>query len=147
MVRNHVTTFSANGRIPNDKKIWCGIRSEDIPRKHQDFLFRIIHGAYKIGDYWSKIPNYGDRGICKLCGCTESMEHILLECKTQERKIIWKVAENFFKQKYDTWTTPTLGMIIGALLVSIMKDGKPHKGTSRLLRRTLLESAWLIWVL
>jgi hypothetical protein len=73
--------------------------SKDIAQKHQDFIFKILRGAYKIGEYWSRIKNYKERGVCKICDVVELMEHILFECKANSNNIIWGKAKEFFSQK------------------------------------------------
>ncbi|KAJ8581191.1 hypothetical protein M405DRAFT_698110, partial [Rhizopogon salebrosus TDB-379] len=56
----------------------------------QGFTWKSFHGAYKIGEYWSLIPNYECRGDCDLCGDMENMQHILIECQISTAvKTIW----------------------------------------------------------
>ncbi|KAG1871706.1 hypothetical protein F4604DRAFT_1582993, partial [Suillus subluteus] len=44
------------------------------------FLSKCLHGTYKIGEFWDKIPHCEIRGQCSLCNSPENMEHILLDC-------------------------------------------------------------------
>ncbi|KAG2339349.1 hypothetical protein BDR05DRAFT_968082, partial [Suillus weaverae] len=38
----------------------------DTPRNIRSFLWKCLHGAYKIGDFWDKILHYEHRGSCGL---------------------------------------------------------------------------------
>ncbi|KAG1889237.1 hypothetical protein F4604DRAFT_1507934, partial [Suillus subluteus] len=62
---------------PSETQIWKSIRDIDIPKGIRGFLWKNLHGAYRLGDFWLNIPNFEQRGTCKLCGGIESMEHIL----------------------------------------------------------------------
>ena len=85
---------------PTEKKIWVGLKDREIRRPIADFLWKQLHGRLKIGDYWKKIPGYEERSQCKECNTTETMDHILLDCKAEGREEIWEKAEKL-------WNTTT----------------------------------------
>ena len=79
-----ITRYEVNeisGKTPIDSQIWKSIRDRDIPKSIQSFLWKSIHNAYKIGNFWTKIPEYEHRANCCLCGEVENMDHILVECQ------------------------------------------------------------------
>ncbi|KAL6306804.1 hypothetical protein BKA93DRAFT_728870 [Sparassis latifolia] len=66
--------------LPSDATIWHSIRSRDISRPIQDFLWKCLHGALHCGNFWDNIPGYEERASCLTCGGLESIEHILTKC-------------------------------------------------------------------
>lgn len=46
------------GHLENDAAIWKGCRNKDFPRKIQQFLYKAMHNAYRIGEFWTNIPTY-----------------------------------------------------------------------------------------
>ena len=92
------------------------IRHKDISRNISDFLWRTLHQSQRVGRYWRHIPNYEQRSMCELCDEEESMDHILTECNSPERRLIWGMAESAWRKKHHTWPEPHLGNIIGAPL-------------------------------
>ena len=76
-----LATFVADLRFePTAESVWRSIRSPDLARSRRDFLWKLLHGAYRVGGYWENVPSFGHRAVCAVCGVTETMEHILLEC-------------------------------------------------------------------
>ena len=49
------------GETPTDEAIWKSLRHKDITKKIQDFLWKQIHGIYKLGNFWTHIPGLKDR--------------------------------------------------------------------------------------
>lgn len=47
---------SITGHLETDVNIWQGCRNKDIPRNIQQFIFKAIHSAHRIGDYWTTSP-------------------------------------------------------------------------------------------
>ncbi|KAG6325919.1 hypothetical protein ID866_13170, partial [Astraeus odoratus] len=39
-------------QTPMASCVWKSIRSRDIPKQIRNFLWKGIHGKYKIGSYW-----------------------------------------------------------------------------------------------
>lgn len=137
---------AASGRPPTDAAIWKSIRDKDISRNISDFLWKSIHGAYKVGKYWANIPGAQSREQCPVCRCEDSMEHILTECSAPGQEIIWQLASDLWKHKWPVWPKPSLGLILGCAAVSFEgTSGRPASGPNRLFRIIISESAHLIW--
>ncbi|KAG1847422.1 hypothetical protein F4604DRAFT_1591691, partial [Suillus subluteus] len=143
------------GRLENDEGVWTGSRNKDIQKNIRQFLFKAIHGALRVGDYWTNIPIYEHRAKCTHCqNESENLEHILLECNKNASSVIWKLAKNTWPTKYGPWPQITLGTILGCGNIKLsprrnndQQQEKPEKGPSRLMRIILTESAHLIWTL
>ncbi|KAG1772990.1 hypothetical protein EV702DRAFT_1181209 [Suillus placidus] len=113
------------------------------------FLWKSLHSAYKIGEFWDKILHYENRGKCGLCSLPESMDHILLECDASSAsRVIWKVAKDLWLKRENSWPDICFGSILGCNLITVRdSDGKEKVGATRLLKILILESAHLIWKL
>jgi hypothetical protein len=138
-----------NGVTPTDPQIWKSIRNKDLPKSIQGFLWKTIHNAFKIGNFWTKIPEYEQRANCSLCGEVEDMDHILVDCPNSlPCKIIWNLAKMVWEMKGEKWEKMTFGKIMGCNLLSLKNQkGKPKKGKNRLYTIIISESAFLIWKL
>jgi hypothetical protein len=122
-------------------------------------LFKTIHEVYRIGAFWSHIQARAPREFCTTCGSTESMEHILIDCRSQPVRQIWNLAKNIWPHRDIPWPEISLGTILGCGCLSahqtanpreINRDQRPNallKGATRLLQILISESAHLIWVL
>lgn len=84
------------GKMPSPEHVWMSIRDRDTPKSIRGFLWKSLHGTYKIGDFWDKIPNYEQRGQSGLCHSPETMEHILLECGSLASRSIWWAASDLW---------------------------------------------------
>ncbi|KAF9234528.1 hypothetical protein BU15DRAFT_52534 [Melanogaster broomeanus] len=138
-----------SGTTPTEPQIWNSLRDRDIPRAIRNFLWKVLHNAYKIGEYWQLMANYELRGSCHLCGETETMEHILLECdKSVAITTIWQLSKDLWQKRETTWPTITFGTVMGSQLV-MFRDGRNKKieGKTRLFRILVTEAAHLIWKL
>ncbi len=61
LINLNVTRWAAhslNGKLPTDEQIWRALRHRNLTKKILNFFWRIMHGAYKVGEYWEHIPNY-----------------------------------------------------------------------------------------
>ncbi len=77
------------------------------------------------------------------CGKVEDFSHILTECESPGRSIIWDLAGELWEKKQNIpWNTPTLGLILGCGLARIAPAGD-----KRLWKIIIAESAYLIWFL
>ncbi|KIO13785.1 hypothetical protein M404DRAFT_943494 [Pisolithus tinctorius Marx 270] len=136
------------GSTPQAADLWKSIRDKDIPVKVCNFLWKCLHGCYKISEYWLKIPSYETRGLCLLCGEIESMSHILIECPHSPFiATIWPLAECLWSMCGSNWPTLSFGIILGASCTDFHHNGKKLKGDNRLFKTLALESAHLIWKL
>jgi hypothetical protein len=67
--------------LETDEAIWNNMQHPDLRRPIQNFLYKAMSGALRIGDFWSKIPNHKHRSNCPHCPDTlESLDHILTGC-------------------------------------------------------------------
>ncbi|KAG1766598.1 hypothetical protein EV702DRAFT_1182290 [Suillus placidus] len=113
------TQYAVNelsSHTPTPPQIWNSIRNRDIPKSIRGFLWESIHNAYKIGNFWEKIPNYENRG-----------------------KPLAKLRES-------SWPHIKFGTILGCNLATFRDEkGKKKEGMRCLFTILILESAHLIW--
>jgi ribonuclease HI len=135
------------GHLPTDATIWHSIRSKDITRSIRVFLWKILHGTHKCGDFWLKITNFEHRSLCPECKVEDSMSHILTECNLPGRKEIWNLTEELWLKKHNSWPkVDNLGVIVGCTMAKFLtKTGQRRPGAERLYRILMTESAHLIW--
>ena len=132
---------------PKAKAIWLATKHKDFTRKTRDFLWKSTQHAYKIGEYWTNIPGYEDRGICPLCDELEDMEHILSTCRSTARSTAWRLANELWSKRNNSPLPSNLGDILGCGLANFQTIGKPDTGKNRLYRIIVSETAFLIWKL
>ncbi|KIK47102.1 hypothetical protein CY34DRAFT_766822 [Suillus luteus UH-Slu-Lm8-n1] len=150
-------------QLETDTSIWTGCRNKDLSKKVRQFVYKAMHGVYRIGEYWTNIPTYEHRARCTHCNAdNESMEHILIDCPQNVNSIIWSLAKDTWPMKYGAWPQISLGTILGCGNISLTQsrqnneqlnnapDDHPNKqlqkGASHLLKILISESAYLIWV-
>lgn len=89
-----LTQFALNGSTPTSAEIWKGIRHT---KNIRNFLWKVLHNSFTIGDHWSNIPNFGHQQHCRLCDETEMVRHILFKCgNSPSQKTIWSLAEKLW---------------------------------------------------
>ncbi|KAG1807200.1 hypothetical protein EV424DRAFT_1474235 [Suillus variegatus] len=133
---------------PNQQTSLVVDKGPRYPKKHKRFLWKFLHGAYKIGEFWDKIPHLEQRGICDICSSPERMEHILLKRKLIPLRMIWKAAQDLWCKRKATWPEIHFSTILGCNLATFYNNnGKKMVGKSRLFKIIVLESAHLIWKL
>ncbi|KAJ6517684.1 hypothetical protein DFH09DRAFT_940328 [Mycena vulgaris] len=138
-----------SGLAPTPEKIWGAIRHKDITSTIKSWLWKSIHGAHRIGKYWTHIPGFKDRATCSHCGGIESLQHILFECACPGQAIVWSLAGELWKKKYDVpLPPPSMGMVLGSPLTSFEGETRTKpSGVNRLYRILISESVYLIWKL
>ncbi|TRM55262.1 hypothetical protein BD626DRAFT_372511, partial [Schizophyllum amplum] len=143
------SAFGRRGKFPRDKDIWMAMRNKAISREISQFLFKTCHGAYKIGDYWEKIPNYEQRATCGVCQTTETMEHILFGCHANGQETIWELAKALWERKHPEWPELGLGTVLSCGLTDFRASDPKIKreGANRLYTIIISESAFLAWKL
>jgi len=157
-IRQAVMTYQ--GSLEMDSAIWESIRKCTIHTRVQQFLFKTIHNTLMVGDVWSHIPNFEQRGRCETCNTTESMEHILIGCTAGAAIKIWTLAEELWPYELPQWPDINLGVMIGCRTLIgpppeeiARRPGEPpqvpmgRRGANRLLQILISESTHLIWVL
>ena len=146
------------GEVETNAAIWKNMRKKTIRPIVQQFLYKTIHGTHLIRKYWSHINGYEEREICRTCGETESMSHILTKCKEKTTQTIWRLAKSLWPRRNIPWPEITLGTILGCGGITLYPNRQrrnnqrqrrktAHKGPTRLLQILLSESAYMIWVL
>ena len=134
------------GTFPNEETIWKTTKHKDLSKKTQEFLWKCIHDAFKIGKFWRNIPNFEIRGTCTHCDTEESMEHILTECDAPGRKEVWALASELWQKRTQTPIPSNYGAILSCCLSNFKKaNGKTDKGLNRLYRIIISESIYTIW--
>ncbi|KAF8833061.1 hypothetical protein BDN67DRAFT_917680, partial [Paxillus ammoniavirescens] len=147
-----------SGYMETDQTIWENCRHADIRKPAQQFLFCALHHSHRIGDFWTNIPTYEHRSKCSAChDTTETLEHILLECPSRERKAVWELTKNLWPTDYGDWPTVNIGTILGCGSLNLppttqQQPGKnaltpAQRGASWLLRILISEAAHLIWAI
>ena len=83
-----------------------------------------------------------------MCEEPETFRHIVQECRSTERQVIWRAADELWKTRYKEDLPTTEGAVLGCGLANFTRpDGKPDSAKNRLYRILISESAHLIWVL
>ena len=136
------------GDPPTEEAIWKSMRHKDVTKKVRDFLWRHVHGIYRLGSFWNHIPGCESRAVCPLCNKYDTFEHIVTECDSAERKTVWAQADSLWKRRYSKGLPVSEGAVLGGGLTSFRRsDGKLDTAKNRLYRILVTESAHLIWVL
>ena len=131
---------------PTHANIWMSIKYKDLTKKSQEFLWKYIHDAFKIGKFWRNTPDFEHRGICTLCDTEETMEHILTECEAPGRAEIWAVANELWRKRSPIPIPTNYGALLGCGLTKFKKkNGKSDDGLNRLFRIIVSESMYMIW--
>ncbi|XP_006460644.1 hypothetical protein AGABI2DRAFT_117576 [Agaricus bisporus var. bisporus H97] len=132
-------------------KIWTALKkAKRINKKHREFIYKTIKATYYLGKKWAHCTDeeLSSRETCRECQVEDSMEHILTECSTPERKAIWEAAGKIWTAKGGTWQAPKIGEIMGINSVIIKnRNNKPDEGKTRLYHILITECAHLIWKL
>ena len=146
-----------NGERETNESIWKGIRNPTLRIKIQQFLYKALHNTQKIGDFWEHIPEYEARQMCQTCQVSESMAHILTQCRTDAKTQIWNLARSKWPHANPPWPVISLGLILGCGSLTQPSNREPNaenhnenaypNGAVRLLQILITESAYLIWVL
>jgi hypothetical protein len=77
-----------------------------------------------------------------VCGVTETLEHIALECEVPGQKIIWNLTRQVWGEKITSMPSLNWGQVLGCNLVKYKSDKgviQPAKGR---LFAILVSEAW-----
>ncbi|KAI0822878.1 hypothetical protein BC628DRAFT_1411930 [Trametes gibbosa] len=131
--------------------LWKSLGKEIISREARQWMWMTLHDAYMVGTHWLR-PNMSDelkeRATCKICGQTETMEHILFTCTAQGRETVWSLLRHAWTASGGTVRDPSWGTILGAACTGRNIGGQ--RGTTAEENRwaiLAIESARLIWKL
>ena len=104
-----------------------------------------------IGSNWlcpGFAPEYQERSECLHCHEIESMEHILIKCKSPGQKQVWRLAKKLWYKKTGKTLATTFGTILAITATTLHNSiSKSKVGVNRILRILITESAHLIWKL
>ncbi|EJD35071.1 hypothetical protein AURDEDRAFT_37262, partial [Auricularia subglabra TFB-10046 SS5] len=127
-------------QMPTERQIWDSLSHRDIPKNIKAFMWKGIHGAHKIGEYFTKMPEpWKSKSECPTCHVTESMQHILFECPDSHQQLIWSLAQSVLAKK-EVDIDLNIGTVWGCACIRLS-----DAGTERLVRIIISESAFLIW--
>jgi hypothetical protein len=137
------------GKKPTPAQVWKATRSKILLRPERSFLYWTINDAYKIGEYWERIPSYRQRGECRVCGSLETMNHILTECRAEARTLVWELARGLFEKKTETvWPGTAYETIMGSCMADFREETEEKRqGLNRFYTILMMTSAYLIWVI
>lgn len=136
------------GKEVMEESVWKAARAKYIPRRMQDFLWNVYHGAHRIGRYWSNIPTIEERAICVACGAEETMEHILVDCEVVATTEVRRLMGALLLKKHTWHPKLSFGILVGAPVVTYAeKLGKCTPYLDRFFRVVVMESTHLIWKL
>ncbi|KAJ7574960.1 hypothetical protein C8J56DRAFT_802209 [Mycena floridula] len=125
---------------------WRSIRISDFLRRPRNFLYLAMHEGYKVGKFWTRIPDFHDWGMCQFCNETESMQHILFECRRPGQAELWSLAQLLWEKKRQQWPQMSMGLALGCGLAKFYDDnGRLQLGTTRLFRILVAETMHTIW--
>ncbi|EJD50331.1 hypothetical protein AURDEDRAFT_21114, partial [Auricularia subglabra TFB-10046 SS5] len=130
-----------SGVAPMEKSIWEDLGREGLSRNTRNFLWKGIHGAHKVGEYFEKMPEpWKSYGRCKSCEVPESLEHILTQCPDSGQEVIWSLVAKLLEKKNISFS-PEFGLILGCC--SVHPSG--IASSDRLFKIAVSESAFLAW--
>ncbi|KAJ7586871.1 hypothetical protein C8J56DRAFT_786739, partial [Mycena floridula] len=135
-----------NNHSPSEAQIWCSIQNKDFLQRPRDFLYLAVHGTHKLGEFRLRIPDYREWGTCHFCNETETMQHILFECRRPGQAELWNLAQTLWANKKLPWPQMTLGLALGCGLVKFHNgDGCLLAGATRLFQVLVAETMHTIW--
>ncbi|KAF4615476.1 hypothetical protein D9613_003370 [Agrocybe pediades] len=137
-----------------EEQIWKAVRHKDHSRNIRYFLWMTLHDAYMVGTNWQRAtyaPELQNRGNCTMCNKTESMQHILFECRSNGQEKIWQMAKQLWDRRTEAeeWPAPSLGTVVASALpnLPLQRDKSPTKGLLRFYRVLMAEAVYSIWKL
>ncbi|EJD38766.1 hypothetical protein AURDEDRAFT_22494, partial [Auricularia subglabra TFB-10046 SS5] len=133
------------GFRPTDEQIWRDLSNKSLSRNVRNFLWKAMHMAHKVGDYFSNMPEpWKSYSTCRTCGTVETLEHILLACPDSNQAQVWALVADTLYEMGASFA-PDFGLILGCASIKA-GDGEPKDaGTTRAMRIIISESAFLIW--
>ena len=146
---NLVLTYAGLGGINRltEAKLWHSLRHRDIRVQIHTFLWKVMHNAFRCGDFWSRIPGFENRALCTFCGTTDSIDHILTECRAPGQREVWSLAAQAWTMKDLPWEHPSLPLIlsVGCRTWRHPSNRRILHGATRFWRILISESAFIIW--
>ncbi|KAF8267425.1 hypothetical protein EI94DRAFT_1924338 [Lactarius quietus] len=84
-----------------------------IRTRVQQFLFKAIRNTPMVGEVWFRIQNFEQRGVCRGCNATKSMDHILIGCTLVTTNTVWRLAKGLWNYERYRWPATSMGIILG----------------------------------
>ncbi|KAJ7054860.1 hypothetical protein C8F01DRAFT_994976 [Mycena amicta] len=139
--------FVMTQKRPPVKLIWRSLRSRDIGSRARNFFWKLGHNAFRVGRYWTHIPECGERATCRTCHVEESMDHILFQCERTSQAESWALAETLWLRGHGNWQPPSMGGVLSCAMAEIDDVGGDLDHAAQRLHRILIsETAYHIWL-
>lgn len=134
------------GDLPTTSCLWKSIQNKYISKEIQHFLWMSIHDAYKVGDFWTHIPNEENKGFCYNCQVTESLTHTFSECDAIAYNTIWDLIRKLWEYAGYIWPERNIGIMLGSTAIKF-KDANnlTIAGKSNLYMILMTETTFLQW--
>ncbi|KAL7280190.1 hypothetical protein ACG7TL_006609 [Trametes sanguinea] len=134
---------------PTNDTLWAAVKKNTATREGRQFIWRAIHDSFMIGRHWLRAtmpPPLRNRAECHVCGCLETMNHILFDCSATGRQLSWTLLTSLWSRTGDKEITPTWGTVMGAQSV-VIKDEHGTRQPTKEARWAVLatETAFLVW--
>lgn len=130
--------------MPPDKVIWKSLKNKSLAKDIRNFLWKSMHNTYKLGKYWSNIPGYENRVTCPTCRVEESLEHILINCKSSEQEKIWDCVKILTEERNLQYYKPMLGNILGCAIPSGYSSETSGDGRFKMIMTAKAGCEWCI---
>ena len=129
------------------ESIWKSLKRPEISKTAKDLIWKSIHDAYKVGAYWKNIPGYEEREKCAICDETETMEHIMINCKDTAAVAIRIALRETLEKRIGVNAPPLqLGTALGAMALIIPGGTTTERlAKERFYRIAVTEAMALIW--
>ncbi|KAJ7051085.1 hypothetical protein C8F01DRAFT_999859 [Mycena amicta] len=140
--------FAMTQKRPPVESIWRSLRSRDIGSRARNFFWKLGHNAFRVGRYWTHIPECGERATCRTCHVEESMDHILFQCERTGQAESWALAKTLWLRGHDDWQPPSMGGVLSCAMAEVNDvGGEPDHAARRLHRILISETAYHIWLI
>ncbi|KAH9852135.1 hypothetical protein C2E23DRAFT_731757 [Lenzites betulinus] len=141
----------ATGSKATTTMIWKATRAPQVSKECGQFLWKVLHDAFMVGESWMK-ANMSEqlraRATCRTCNVTETMEHILFKCRAAGSQKAWELVERLWKRTGAEWIEPSWGTVVAAACVSRGGRGKERRvNEEKRWTAVATETAYVIWKL
>jgi ribonuclease HI len=126
-----------NEREESDETIWDGIaRSDTHSTTTRMFQWKMMHRAHRTGPHFEKMKEpWKGWGKCPEDGDTESIEHIMLECRAEGAgSTVWRLAKDLWPGKPEDWPSLSPGILYACGSLKTKSDAE--RGRTRTSQRT-----------
>ncbi|KAJ7064070.1 hypothetical protein C8F01DRAFT_1081445 [Mycena amicta] len=134
--------FAMTQKRPPVESIWRSLRSRDIGSRARNFFWKLGHNAFRVGRYWTHIPECGERATCRTCHVEESMDHILFQCERTGQTESWALAETLWLGGHGNWQPPSMGGVLSCAMAEVDDVGESSAALGRLLDPKLVTARW-----